>query len=54
MDEEVLRWTKDIKSGKNKDLFCDERGVIKMGKRIYMPNKKELRRKILEKVHCAA
>ena len=43
----------DIKSGKNKDLNCDEQGVIKMGKRIYMLNKEELRREILEEVHCA-
>ena len=54
IDEEVLRWTEDIKSGKNKDLFCDEQGVIKMGKRIYVPNKEELRRKILEEAHCSA
>ena len=54
MDEEVLRWTEDIKSGKNKELFCDEQGVIKMGKRIYVLNKEELRREILEEVHCAA
>ena len=53
-DEEVSRWTKDIKSEKNKDLFCDEQGVIKMGKRIYVPNKEELRREILEEAHCSA
>ena len=44
----------EIKSGKKIDLFCDEQGVIKMGKRVYVPNKEELRRKILEEAHCAA
>ena len=50
----MLRWTEDIKSGKNKDLYCDEQGVIKIGERIYVPDKEELRRKILEEVHCSA
>ena len=53
-DEEVLRWTKDIKNGKNQDLNCDEQGKIKMGQRIYVPNKKELRREILKEAHCVA
>ena len=50
----MLRWAEHIKSGKNKDLFCDEQGVIKMEKRIYVPNKEELRREILEEAHCSA
>ena len=53
-DEEVLRWTEEIKSGKNKDLSCDEQGIIRIGKRIFVPNKEELRREILEEAHCAA
>ena len=50
----MSRWMEDIKSGKNKDLNCDEQGVIKMGKRIYVPDKKELRREILKEAHCSA
>ena len=31
IDEEVLKWIKDIKSGKNKELSCDNQGVIRLG-----------------------
>ena len=33
IDDEALQWIKYVKSGKNKDLICDEQGVIKMGKK---------------------
>ena len=32
----------------------DNQGVIKLGKRMYMPNKEELKREILKDVHCSA
>ena len=53
-DEETKRWIEEIKNGKNKDLNCDEQGVIRMGKQVYVPDKEELRREILEEAHCAA
>ena len=53
MDDEVVKWREDIKSGKNKYMKCVEEGVIRMENRIYMPNKEELKREILEEVHCS-
>ena len=50
-DDKVLRWIEDVKSGKNKDLTCDEKEVTRMGKRIIVPNKEELRREIMEEGH---
>ena len=44
----------DVKNRKNKDLNCDEQGAIRMGKRIYVLNKEELGREIMEKAHCSA
>ena len=47
----MLKWVEDVKSKKNKDLSYDEQGAIRMGKRIYVPNKEELRKEIMEEAH---
>ena len=43
-DDKVLKWIKNVESRKNKDLSFNKQGVIMMGKRMYVPNKEELRR----------
>ena len=35
-------------------MIYNDNGVLKMGKRIYMPNVENLRREILEEVHCSS
>ena len=35
-------------------MTCDSDGVLRMKKRIFVPNVDELRREILEKAHCSA
>ena len=50
----MLKWIKDVKSGKNKDLNYDEQGAIRMEKRINILNKEELRREIIEEAYCSA
>ena len=53
VDAEVGKWCEDIKNGRNKDITYDSEGVIRIGKRIYVPNEDELRREILEEAHCS-
>ena len=38
---------------KVKDMTCDEKGVIRIERRIYVPNKEELRREILKEAQCS-
>ena len=53
-DAEVEKLHNDIKNRWNKDITYDSDGVLRMGKRIFMLNVGELRRKILKKAHCSA
>ena len=48
VDEETKRLCKDVRSGKVKELSCDEEGILKFGNRLYVPHVDELRREIME------
>ena len=37
-NDKVGKWCEDIKNRRNKDMTYDNEGVLRMGKRIYMPN----------------
>ena len=44
----------DVKSGKIKDLNCDNKRILKFRNRLYVPNMGYLRRELMEKAHCLA
>ena len=43
MDEEVKRLCKNAIDGKVRELSCSEKGVLKLGNQLYIPNIEELR-----------
>ena len=44
----------DVKSGKIKDLNCDNKRILKFRNRLYEPNVGDLRRELMEEAHCSA
>ena len=53
-DERCLEIKKQIEAGKAPDFRVDEQGTVWLGKRICMPNMKEIRDLILREAHDSA
>ena len=53
VDSEAKWLHKEIKIGKKKQVICDDNGVLKFGKRIFIPNIEGLKKEILEEEHCS-
>ena len=53
-DNKAEELQKEIKDGKKKEVTCDSDGILRLGRRIFVPSVDNLRREILEEAHCSA